>query len=67
VDLAIYNELVHRNSMVAAALGACVCWGDRPNCPLCNGVGSPGWLPPDENLFGIYVRPVVHQYSAEAV
>jgi hypothetical protein len=62
-----YNELVHRNSMVAAALGACDCWGERANCSLCNGVGSPGWLPPDENLFDIYVRPVVHQYSTEAV
>jgi hypothetical protein len=67
VDRITYNELVHRNSMVAAALGACDCWGERANCPLCNGVGSPGWLPPDENLFEIYVRPVVHQYSTEAV
>jgi hypothetical protein len=67
VDRVTYNELFHRNAAVAAALGACDCWGERANCPLCNGEGSPGWVPPDENLFAIYVRPVVHQFSAEAV
>jgi hypothetical protein len=67
VDHLTYNELVHQNSVVAAALGACDCWGERANCPLCKGVGSPGWMPADENLFDIYVRPVVHQFSTEAV
>jgi hypothetical protein len=67
VDRVTYNELFHRNAAVAAALGACDCWGERANCPLCNGEGSPGWVPPDESLFAIYVGPVVHQFSAEAV
>ena len=67
VDRVTYNELFHRNAAVAAALGACNCWGERANCPLCNGEGSPGWVSPDENLFAIYVHPVLHQLSGEAV
>lgn len=52
-----YDELVERNIVVASALGACDCWGDNAHCPICDGEGAPGWLPPDPELFATYVRP----------
>jgi hypothetical protein len=55
-----YEELLERNSVLAAALGACDCWGQDVACPFCNGVGGPGWVRPDERLFGSYVRPALH-------
>jgi hypothetical protein len=57
--LSHYQELLDRNSALAAALGACDCWGQDRGCPVCNGVGIPGWLLPDEGLFAAYVQPAV--------
>jgi hypothetical protein len=54
-----YEELVERNVALASALGACDCWGEAADCPICDGEGHAGWLPPDPHLFAIYVRPVV--------
>jgi hypothetical protein len=54
-----YDELVERNIALASALGACDCWGEQADCPICDGEGGPGWLPPDGQLFARYVRPVV--------
>src|SRR5262249_36520149 len=34
---------VDTNLLLAAALGACECWGLQPNCGLCQGIGSSGW------------------------
>jgi hypothetical protein len=53
-----YDVLAERNVALAAALGACDCWGDDPDCAICDGDGRPGWLPPDPQLFAVYVRPV---------
>jgi hypothetical protein len=57
--LSHYRELLDRNSALAAALGACDCWGQDRGCPVCNGAGIPGWLLPDEGLFEAYVQPAV--------
>ena len=32
------DDLVERNSELAAAVGACDCWGDDPGCPFCEGL-----------------------------
>jgi hypothetical protein len=58
-DLSHYEELVDRNSVLAAALGACDCWGHHQSCPFCDGIGGPGWTVPDERLFASYVRPAL--------
>ena len=58
-ELSHYEELVDRNAVLAAALGACDCWGQLENCPFCDGVGRPGWILPDDQLFAIYVSPAL--------
>jgi hypothetical protein len=58
-ELSHYEELIDRNSVLAAALGACDCWGQHVDCPFCEGVGGPGWALPDERLFASYVRPAL--------
>ena len=50
-----------RNIVLAAALGACECWGHDPACALCGGAGSSGWTEPDEDLYTEYVRPAVQR------
>ena len=41
-----YEQLVERNGDLAAALGACDCWGKQPSCPICDGEGPRvGFLP----------------------
>jgi len=47
--------------LLAAALGACECWGDDPDCGICGGAGSSGWTDPDEELYREYVRPALHK------
>jgi hypothetical protein len=47
--------------LLAAALGACECWGRDPGCGLCNGDGGPGWIDPEEDLYAEYVRPAVQR------
>jgi hypothetical protein len=55
-----YQELLDRNSILAAALGACDnCWGEQSLCPVCQGVGLPGWILPDEQLYASFVHPAV--------
>jgi hypothetical protein len=51
--------LADRNVLLAAAVGACDCWGQEPNCPICSGEGSAGWLQPDPRLYAEYVEPAV--------
>jgi hypothetical protein len=53
------EDYATKNTVLAAALGACECWGERVQCPACEGAGVPGWLTPDEQLFEIYVRPAM--------
>jgi len=62
-ELSSYEELADRNCVLAAALGACDCWGQRVNCPFCDGVGGPGWILPDERLFANYVHPALNAIS----
>jgi hypothetical protein len=50
---------VNMNILLAAALGACECWGMRTGCGACQGHGSPGWTEPDPELFAEFVEPAV--------
>jgi hypothetical protein len=47
--------------LLAAALGACECWGVDPGCDFCAGAGSSGWTDPDDALYREYVEPAVHR------
>ncbi|MCF6509657.1 hypothetical protein E9549_19995 [Blastococcus sp. MG754426] len=47
--------------LLAAALGACECWGREPGCEVCAGAGSPGWTDPDEDLYRELVLPAVRR------
>ncbi len=62
---AAHEALVDRNVLLAAALGACDCWGENPACPDCSGDGCVGWVPPDPELYGEYVAPAVRRASAD--
>jgi hypothetical protein len=53
------EQLMDRNSSLAGALGACDCWGDVPDCPICGGAGRPGWATPHRELFAAYVDPAL--------
>jgi hypothetical protein len=54
---------VDTNLLLAAALGACECWGLRAECEICRGSGSAGWLKPDPELFEEFVQPAVDRLS----
>jgi len=59
-----YREISNRNTLLAAALGACNnCWGTRADCPVCDGAGTPGWVLPDPQLFASYVHPAVRAFT----
>lgn len=58
------DDLVERNSVLAAAVGACDCWGERSNCSFCLGEGSAGWVRPDKQFFTSYVYPAVRAMQA---
>ncbi|WP_116948896.1 hypothetical protein [Jiangella endophytica] len=53
-------------AVLAAALGACVCWGQDPGCPVCAGRGGSGWSDPDRELYAEYVAPAVRRRAAHA-
>ena len=59
-----HDQLQARNSALAAALGACDCWGEDPGCGICHGVGRSGSVLPDPRLFAIYVRPAIRTLRA---
>ena len=61
--VANYEELAERNSALAAALGACDCWGEQDFCDVCHGNGRPGWMLPDRRLFSYFVRPAINVLS----
>lgn len=54
-----HDALADRNVLLAAAVGACDCWGQEPDCPFCSGEGSAGWTVPDSRLYAEYVEPAV--------
>ncbi len=59
-----YREISNRNTVLAAALGACNnCWGTRIDCPVCDGAGMPGWAVPDSQLYASYVHPAVCAFT----
>jgi len=47
------------NVLLAAALGACECWGLRVGCDLCHGQGSAGWTEPVPELFDEFIGPAI--------
>ena len=51
------------NILLAAALGACECWGLRGDCDLCRGLGSAGWTEPVPELFEEFVAPAIAKLS----
>ena len=53
----VNQALLDRNAMLAAAVGACECWGEDPRCAVCAGNGAAGWSPPDPALYAAYIRP----------
>jgi len=55
------------NILLAAALGACECWGAEITCPDCGGAGAAGWTEPDVALFQKFVGPAVERLSAADV
>ena len=55
---------IDTNIVLAAALGACECWGLRAGCSLCRGQGSAGWTRPDPELFEEFVRPAIERLPA---
>jgi hypothetical protein len=61
-----YETLTDRNVLLAAALGACECWGEDPECRDCAGSGAPGWIPPDPELFAEYVGPALRRVRPDA-
>jgi hypothetical protein len=66
IDVAViddYEQLLERNSALAAAVGACDCFGQHADCPMCDGEGSPGWVRPDSELFATFVYPAVRLVS----
>jgi len=54
-----FERAIERNNSLAAAVGACVCWGQHVDCTICEGRGRPGWTLPDKRLFAQYVRPAI--------
>lgn len=52
--------------VLAAALGACACWGHDPGCAVCAGRGGSGWRDPDLELYAEYVAPAVQRLAAHA-
>ena len=51
------------NVLLAAALGACECWGLRGACGTVPRPGSAGWIQPDPELFEEFVRPAISRLS----
>jgi hypothetical protein len=47
-----------RNAFVAAALGACECWGFDSGCRFCHGRGEPGFREPNVEAFTALVVPL---------
>ena len=60
----VHERLEDRNLLLAAALGACECWGEDPTCPVCSGEGSVAWTDPDPVLFEEYVSPAARKLTS---
>lgn len=60
---AVDETSVDINLLLAAALGACECWGSQADCGLCQGQGSAGWIRPEPELFEEFVRPAIDRLA----
>ena len=65
-DSGLYETLLDHDVLLAAALGACDCWGDDLGCRSCAGEGRPGWKPPDPQLYDELVAPAVARVAGAA-
>ena len=63
-DPEVYDGLVHRNLLLASALGACECWGEDAGCATCAGEGNAGWIEPDRHLYRELVVPATRRLAA---
>lgn len=59
----VHEAMKDRNVLLAAALGACECWGTDFECTECSGRGSAGWRIPDAQLYEEYVGPAISRAS----
>lgn len=50
--------------LIAAALGACDCWGRRPDCPACSGEGQILFFTPEASLYEQFILPVAKRMAA---
>lgn len=68
-DVTMPSEPGHADSnlLLAAALGACDCWGSDVTCPICRGEGRCGWAEPDAELFDEYVAPAAARIHGPTV
>jgi hypothetical protein len=55
---------IDTNLLVAAAVGACECWGLQAGCRTCHGRGSSGWAVPDPELFQEFIGPAIARLSS---
>jgi hypothetical protein len=58
--------LLRLNNSVAAALGACECWGEDLQCPHCKGEGEPGYKSVNQRYFRLYVQPCLEKMQVAA-
>jgi len=65
-DADAQQELSDHNLLLAAALGACDCWGTHVDCEVCAGAGTPGWTEPDPDLYAEYVTPAVNRATSNS-
>ena len=65
IDTGIDPVAADTTLLLAAALGACDCWGMRSDCSVCAGEGTSGWTEPDVELFREFVRPALVRLSAD--
>lgn len=61
-----HKALAERNMVLAAALGACDCWGELADCETCGGAGTTGWLSPDQAAFDLYIAPALRAFERPA-
>lgn len=55
-----YQSLIEHLDQLAEAVGACPqCWGEDVNCNYCKGRGKPGYFPPVQQYFDLYIKPVI--------
>lgn len=57
--------LADKNAMLAAAFGACMCWGEKENCANCHGRGRPGFYPPELALLKTLLKPLSRKKDPE--